>query len=145
MISCPKYGMSACMHLQAWALAGIAVYGVLTALNFFWFCKLMQLALKARATKQPSKALAAVQPSSKPASVSGITAVSAQAAWSDVNKSQAADADTKLGRSSAVQHSQQKGAAWIGVGQEHIEALQGLSAQIPQMRRSVVEGTLSDG
>ena len=93
--------------LQAWALAGIAVYGVLTALNLFWFCKLVRLALQASSAKRPAKDLAAVQPSSKPAAVNGITAVSAHAAWSDVMKRQGDHA--RIGRCSAVQHSQQIG------------------------------------
>lgn len=83
------------------------MYGVLTALNLFWFGKLVQLALQARGTRQPGKALAAVQPSSKPATVSGITAMTAHAAWVDVKKRKVDHAEAKIRRGSAVQHSQQ--------------------------------------
>ncbi|KAL3163418.1 hypothetical protein ABBQ32_009797 [Trebouxia sp. C0010 RCD-2024] len=98
-------GVAALETKPAWALAGIAVYGVLTALNLFWFCKLVQLALQARGTRQPGKALA-VQPSSKPAAVSDMTAVSAHAAWSDVKQRKVDHADIRIGCGSAVQHSQ---------------------------------------
>ena len=116
--------------MQAWALAGISVYGVLTALNLFWFYKLMQLALQAKVTKQPAKALAAVQPSSKQAAVTSITAVSAQAALSDVNKRIVDHAYKRRGRSSAVQHSQQKVAAWVEVGKDQAGVLQGFQPAI---------------
>ena len=118
------------MCLQAWALVGIAVYGVLTALNLFWFYKLMQLALQAKATKQPGKALAAVQLSPKEAAVTGITAVSAHAALSDINKRVVDHGYEKHGRSSAVQHSQQKVAAWFEVCRDQAGILQGFRPAI---------------
>lgn len=106
------------------------MYGVLTALNLFWFYKLMQLALQAKATKQPAKAPAAVQPSPKQAAVIGINAVSAQDALSDVNKHMVDHAYKRRGRSSAVQHSQQKVAAWVEVGKDQAGILQGFRPAI---------------
>lgn len=106
------------------------MYGVLTALNLFWFYKLMQLALQAKATKQPAKALAAVQPSPKEAAVIGITAVSAQDALSNVNKPMVDHAHKRRGRSSAVQQRQQKVAAWVEVGKDQAGILQGFRPAI---------------
>ena len=69
-----------CSSLQAWALGGVAVYGVLTALNLFWFYKLMLLALNAGTKQQPSKPISKLQPSSTTAAAADITAASGQAA-----------------------------------------------------------------
>lgn len=101
------------------------MYGVLTALNLFWFYKLMQLALQAKATKPPAKLVAAVQPSSKQVAVTSITADSAQAALSDVNFGMVDHTFRRRGGSSAVQHSQQKIAAWTEVGKDQAGVLQG--------------------
>ena len=106
------------------------MYGVLTALNLFWFCKLMQLALQAKATQQPARALAAVQPSPKQVAVTGITAVSAQAALSDVNKFMVDHAYMRRGHNSALQHSQQKVAAWVEGGKDQAGVLHGFRPAI---------------
>ena len=85
----------------------------------------MQLALQPKATKPPAKAVAAVQPSSKPVAVTSITADSARAALSDVNIDMVDHTFRRRGGSSAVQHSQQKIAAWTEVGKDQAGVLQG--------------------
>jgi len=65
--------------LQAWAWGGIAVYGVLSGLNLFWFYKLMLLALQASSKQQPKTLTPALQPSLSAAAVTAITATSVQA------------------------------------------------------------------
>ncbi|DBA95090.1 TPA: hypothetical protein ACH3X1_002603 [Trebouxia sp. C0004] len=65
----------------AWAWGGVAVYGVLSGLNLFWFYKLMLLALQASTKQQPKTPPRALQPSptAAAAAVTAITATSCQA------------------------------------------------------------------
>ena len=62
--------------MQAWAWGGIAVYGVLSGLNLFWFYKLMLLALQASTKQQPKTLTPALQPSPTTAALTAITATS---------------------------------------------------------------------
>lgn len=87
----------------------------------------MQLALEATASKHPAKALAAVQPSSKQAEVTGVIAVSAHAALSDVNSRMVDHVHKTRGRNSAVQHSRQEVAA---AGKDQAGRLQGFRPAI---------------
>ena len=66
--------------LQAWALGGVTVYGVLSGLNLFWFYKLMLMALAANSPKPRGKATPAVQPSPTAAAVTDITAAAGDVA-----------------------------------------------------------------
>lgn len=90
----------------------------------------MQLALEATASKHPVKAVAAVQPSSKQAEVTGAIAVSAHAALSDVNHRVVNRVYKTRGRNSAVQLSQQEVAAWVEVGKDQAGTLRGFQPAI---------------
>lgn len=87
----------------------------------------MQLALEATASKPPAKALAAVQPPSNQAEATGVIAVSAHAALSDVNQRMVDRVYKTRGRNSAVQHSQQEVAA---VDKDQAGTLQGFRSSI---------------
>lgn len=71
--------------VQAWALAGIGVFGVLTALNCFWLYKLVQLALKL--SPQPTAVADASQRTCTTAAAVELTAASGEAAVSVLSSS----------------------------------------------------------
>jgi len=121
------------------------VYGVLTALNIFWFHKLMLLALSAGTKKSCSKLSPTLQPSPTAAAATDITATSGQAAGAEagaespvkrtpktdplVRKSQRLAADW-------LQKGKQKAAAASGFGPAVLADLQTRSSDCPDSPRS---------
>ena len=128
---------TSCVYSQAWALAGVAVYGVLSALNLFWFYKLMQLALQAGPKKASVKAVAAVQASPSVAAATDITAAAGHTALSEVNKLLMGNSNEN---GTALQHSKQSTAAWVHHGKV------GLTGRLHRFRPAIagLEPRLSD-
>ena len=88
----------------------------------------MQMAREAGSQKQPVKAFAAVKPLPHTAAATDITAVSAQAALSDVSRLLL---DNSNQHSSALQHCKNRSATWIQYSQDQTAgALQGFRPAI---------------
>ena len=115
------------MLLQAWAGGGIAVYGVLSGLNLFWFYKLILLALQASTKQQPKTLTPALQPSPTTAALTAITATSGQAVAAAADA--ASCVSTSIAKAKPLrQRSRQFLAEWLDSSKLKAAAVSGFSS-----------------
>ena len=115
------------LMLQAWAWGGIAVYGVLSGLNLFWFYKLMLLALQGSSKQQPKTLTPALQPSPIAAAVTAITATSVQAVAAAADA--ASCVSTSITKAKPLrQRSKQVLADWLHSSKQKAAAVSGFSS-----------------
>ncbi|DBA69432.1 TPA: hypothetical protein ACH3X2_012842 [Trebouxia sp. C0005] len=123
----------------AWAWGGIAVYGVLSGLNLFWFYKLMLLALQATSKQQPKTLTPALQPSPTAAAVTAITATSGQAVAAAVDA--ASCVSTSVTKAKPLrQRSRQVLAEWLHSSKQKAAAVSGFSSStLPGLQNRLSE------